>query len=98
MGVDGRAGLLGGDGDGLAGLDLPVGDAPVGGGPLDAPGPDAGALDERPHVVVRIDALDDVGDEQVGDLGDGVLVDPGLAPLQVDLLLVEAGGLDDLKL
>ena len=97
MGVDGCAGLLGGDGHGLAGLDLPVGDPAVGGGPLDAAGPDVGALDERPHVVVGVDAFDDVGDEQVGDLGDRVLVDPGLAPLQVDLLLVEASGLDDLQ-
>ena len=97
VGIDGRTGLLGGDGHGLAGLDLPVGDPAVGGGPLDAASPDVSALDERAHVVVSIDALDDVGYEQVGDLGDRVLVDPGLAPFQVDLLLVEAGGLDDLQ-
>ena len=63
VGVNGTAGLLRCDGDGLAGLLFPLGDLAVGGGPLDDARLDVGALDNGAHIVETVDALNDVGDE-----------------------------------
>ena len=97
MGVDRASGLLRGDSHRLAGFLFPLGNLAVSGRPLYDAGLGPGAFDDGAHVVEAVDALDNVGNEQIGNLVDGVLVDPALTPFQVDLLLVKSGGLDDLE-
>ena len=68
--------------------------AAVTAGNLDHAGPMGGPVDDRPGVVISVDALGDVGDEQVGQLLD---CDP-VAPVRwaVVPLVVEPGRGNDL--
>ena len=92
VGVDG---CPGGDGRGSCGLHALVlegGDLAVCGGHLDDARLVSRPVDDRTRVVVGVDALGDVGDQQVGDLVDGVAGHPVRLGFQVDVFPVETGG------